>query len=197
MLALASDLSRACGETLERWIDTRAVSEERLFSLLYFPLPRTDPPKFTTEYDQLSDRDILALEEAVLSRSPVISYAVLVDRAGYLPTHNRLSSMPLTGNLASDLVNNRTKCISNDRTGLGAARSTAPFLVQRYQRDTGDDMIDLSVPVFVRGKHWGAVRIGFRPLAASREPDPRPEGAPGRAPVGRGRPAAAARARAR
>jgi methyl-accepting chemotaxis protein len=87
---------------------------------------------------------------------------VTVDRNGYLPTHNQRYSQPLTGNLANDLVNNRTKRIFNDRTGLAAAQSTAPFLVQNYQRDTGETMADLSVPVFVQGKHWGAVRIGYR-----------------------------------
>jgi len=66
-------------------------------------------------------------------------------------------------NAAVDLVNNRTKRIFNDRVGLLAARSTAPFLVQRYQRDTGEDLVDLSVPLYVRGKHWGAVRVSYRP----------------------------------
>jgi hypothetical protein len=48
--------------------------------------------------------------------------------------------------------------------GLTAARSQAPFLVQRYERDTGEQMVDLSVPVLLRGKHWGSVRVGFRAL---------------------------------
>jgi methyl-accepting chemotaxis protein len=87
---------------------------------------------------------------------------VLVDRNGYLPTHNLRYSQPLTGNLANDLVNNRTKRIFNDKTGLAAARNQAPFLIQRYQRDTGETMVDLSVPVMVKGAHWGALRIGYR-----------------------------------
>ena len=104
----------------------------------------------------------LAIEEAILARSPTIVYTVMVDKNGYLPTHNQRYSQPLTGNLAVDLVNNRTKRIFNDRTGLAAARSVAPFLVQRYQRDTGEIMADISVPVMLRGTHWGAVRIGYR-----------------------------------
>lgn len=166
MLALASAFSRRCGETLERWIASKETTQEKLFSGLYFPVPRTDPPKFTTDWDRLSDRDIPAIQEAVLAKAPEIVYAVLVDRTGYLPTHNTRYSLPLTGNLASDLVNNRTKRIFNDRTGLAAARNRSPFLVQRYQRDTGELMADLSVPVFVRGAHWGAVRIGYRAIDA-------------------------------
>jgi len=81
---------------------------------------------------------------------------------GYLPTHNQRFSLPLTGNLAFDLVNNRTKRIFGDRTGLAAARNEAPYLLQRYKRDTDELMADLSVPVKVKGKHWGCVRIGYR-----------------------------------
>jgi methyl-accepting chemotaxis protein len=162
MLALAQDFARKSAETMESWIANKEVTREKLFSFLYFPIAKTDPPKFSTDWDKLSDRDIQAIEEAALSKSPTIVYTVLVDKHGYLPTHNQRYSLPLTGNLASDLVNNRTKRIFNDKTGLAAARSEAPFLIQRYQRDTGENMVDLSVPVMVGGAHWGAVRIGFR-----------------------------------
>jgi methyl-accepting chemotaxis protein len=162
MLALASDFSRRAGAALERWVASGEVTREKLFSFLYYPMPNTDPPKFSTDWDRLSDRDILPVQEGVLARSPVIVYAVTVDRHGYLPTHNQRYAQPLTGNLASDLVNNRTKRIFDDKTGLAAARSEAPFLVQRYLRDTGESMADLSVPVFVLGQRWGAVRIGYR-----------------------------------
>ncbi|HVP66120.1 MAG TPA: hypothetical protein VMT17_02535 [Anaeromyxobacteraceae bacterium] len=162
MLALANDFAARCAETLERWMTRREVTPERLFASLYYPIPATDPPKFTTDWDRLSDRDILPIEEAVLAKSPTIVFAVLVDRHGYLPTHNQRYSLPLTGNPATDLVNNRTKRIFDDRTGAAAAKNEAPYLLQRYQRDTGEIMADLSVPVMVRGQHWGAVRIGYR-----------------------------------
>lgn len=166
MLGLANDFARRCGETIERWIAKGEVSEERLFASLYYPIPKTDPPKFSTDWDKLSDRDVLPIEEAILARSPSIFFTVMVDRHGYLPTHDQRYSLPLTGNPASDLVNNRTKRIFNDRTGLAAARNEAPFLVQRYQRDTGETMVDLSVPLQIRGRHWGAVRIGYRAVDA-------------------------------
>lgn len=164
MLALGNEFAHRCTETLEGWLEKKEVTPERLFSFLYYPQPDTDPPKFTTDYDKLSDRDVLAIEEEILARAPTIIYTVMVDKNGYLPTHNQRYSQPLSGNKASDLVNNRTKRIFNDRTGLAAAQSTAPFLIQRYQRDTGETMADLSVPVFIDGKHWGAVRIGYRHL---------------------------------
>ena len=162
MLALGTEFARRATETLEKWLAAKEVTPERLFSFLYFPVANTDPPKFTTDYDKLADRDLLGIQENLLARSPVIIYTVTVDKYGYLPTHNQRYSQPLTGNLASDLVNNRTKRIFNDKTGLAAAQNTAPFLIQNYQRDTGETMADLSVPVIVQGKHWGAIRIGYR-----------------------------------
>ncbi len=162
MLALGNEFARRVTDTLERWLAAKEVTPDRLFSFLYYPIPNTDPPKFTTDYDKLADRDILPIQESLLARSQAIIITVTVDRNGYLPTHNQRYSMPLTGNLASDLVNNRTKRIFNDKTGLAAAQNVAPFLIQLYQRDTGETMADLSVPVFVQGKHWGAIRIGYR-----------------------------------
>jgi len=162
MLSLATEFSRRCTSTLEKWLKEYEVSQEKLFAFLYYPMPNTDPPKFTTDYDAFADRDVPAIQEDILSRSSAIVYTVMVDKNGYLPTHNIRYSQPLTGNLASDLVNNRTKRIFNDKTGIAAAQSTAPFLIQRYQRDTGEIMADLSVPLVVRGKQWGAVRIGYR-----------------------------------
>lgn len=166
MFTLGAEFARQCGDTLQRWLAAKETTEERLFASMYYPVAKTDPPKFTTDWDRLSDRDILQIEEAVLAKSPVIVYAVMVDRFGYLPTHNARYSQPLTGNLANDLVNNRTKRIFNDRTGLAAAKNKASFLIQRYQRDTGEIMADLSVPVLIGGKHWGAVRIGYRAIDA-------------------------------
>lgn len=162
MLALASDFSRRTSAALERWVAGGEVSREKLFSSLYYPMPKTDPPKFTTDWDRLADRDLLPIQESVLAHSAAIVYAVTVDRHGYLPTHNQRYSQPLTGNLANDLVNNRTKRIFDDRTGLAAARNVAPYLIQRYQRDTGEAMADLSVPLVVAGERWGSVRIGYR-----------------------------------
>lgn len=165
MLAAATELARKCGETIERWLTANEVSEDRLWSALYYPIEHTDPPKFNTDWDRLSDRDLLTLEEAALTRSSAIVYAVLTDRNGYIPTHNTRYAQTLTGNLSVDWVNNRTKRIFNNHVEIAASRNTAPFILQRYYRDNGEVLMDLGVPVMVRGKHFGAIRLGFRPAA--------------------------------
>jgi len=161
----AAELAQKAGQQMEKWIDAGAVSQAKLFSYLYFPQPKTSPIKYTTDYDQLSDKDLGPLQEAYVTRAPEIAYVIIVDKNGYCPTHNRKFSAPLTGNPANDLENNRTKRIFNDRTGLSAARNTAPFLLQQYKRDTGETMYDMSVPLVVKGVKWGSVRIGYRAAA--------------------------------
>jgi methyl-accepting chemotaxis protein len=162
MLAGAKELAAETTQILERWIASKSVTEERLFSRLYYPILLTDPLKYTTDYDQLADRDFIGPEEKMLGRFGSAIYAVITDVNGYLPTHNQRYSQPITGNRAVDLLNNRTKRIFGDRTGFAAARSEAPYLIQKYKRDTGEVMADVSVPVMLRGKHWGCVRIGYR-----------------------------------
>ncbi|HEX7624373.1 MAG TPA: hypothetical protein VF400_12430, partial [Anaeromyxobacteraceae bacterium] len=107
VLALANDLAKRCAATLEKWTASKEITEEKLFGALYYPMPKTSPPRYTTDWDRLSDRDILALEEAVLTKSSSILFAILIDKNGYLPTHIRRFSQPLTGNRAVDLVNSR------------------------------------------------------------------------------------------
>jgi methyl-accepting chemotaxis protein len=164
LVALATDVSRRTSDVMERWIATKEVSEERLFNFLYYPIPKTDPPRFNTDYDKLSDRDFPTILEAALRRSDALVFVVVVDKNGYLPTHNLRYAQPLTGNNAVDLVNNRAKRLFRDRTGFQAARNEAPFLLQRYQRDTGEILGEIDVPLVVRGLRWGTVRIGFRPV---------------------------------
>ncbi len=149
---------------MEKWLSTSAISEDQLFARLYFPIPKTDPPKYSTDYDQLADRDLPAIQERMVGKSTAILYAIVTDVNGYVPTHNQRYAQPLTGNRAVDLVNNRTKRIFLDRAGFMAARSEAPHLLQRYQRDTGERTVDLSAPIRIRGKHWGCVRLGYRQI---------------------------------
>jgi methyl-accepting chemotaxis protein len=49
-----------------------------------------------------------------------------------------------------------------DPTSFAAARSDARSLLQRVRLETGEVISDISVPITVRGKHWGCVRIGYR-----------------------------------
>jgi methyl-accepting chemotaxis protein len=143
-------------------LNSGRLSMPQLFDTFYIPIPNTEPQKFRTQYDNLSDGVVQPLIDRVLSKDERLVFVVIVDRNGYLPTHNSRFSQPLTGNREADAKRNRTKRIFNDRTGLAAARNQQEYLLQRYSRDTGEEMTDLSVPIFIQNRHWGALRIGYR-----------------------------------
>ena len=88
-------------------------------------------------------------------------YALAVDNKGYAPAHNKIFSKAPTGVYEKDLAGCRNKRIFDDPVGQKLARNTLPCLFQTYLRDTGEVINDLSMPVTVNGRHWGAVRVGF------------------------------------
>jgi methyl-accepting chemotaxis protein len=170
VLTAAEALAKEASQVIEQWIITQATTEDRVFSRLYFPVVKTDPLKlttpdplkFTTPYDTLADRDLVGPEDKTLSHSNQWQYAIITDINGYVPAHNTRFAQPLTGVTAQDYSNNRTKRMFGDLASFNAARNEKPFLRQSFRLETGDLIYDLSVPVMVRGKHWGCARIGYR-----------------------------------
>ena len=162
--------ARTMEQVLEDAIGSGQFTKEQIFDTDYReitegPLSGATIPKYHTAYDTYLDSSIQEILDTFVEEDSMVVFAVLVDRNGYLPTHNTKFSLPLTGNPEIDQVNNRTKRIFNDPVGLAAARYDGgdgnKILRQVYQRDTGETMWDISAPVFVRGEHWGGFRIGF------------------------------------
>jgi methyl-accepting chemotaxis protein len=107
------------------------------------------------------EAELQALYDALLERLDGCLYALAVDNQGYAPAHNRKFSEPPTGVYEHDLAKSRHKRIFDDPVGAKLARNTKPFLFQTYLRDTGEVVNDLSMPIFIGGRHWGAIRVGF------------------------------------
>jgi methyl-accepting chemotaxis protein len=156
----AAEGARVMERILAEAVTSGRFSLAEIFDENYVPIPGTDPPKYHTRYDAYLDERIKSLQDEYLADDQVV-FAVLVDRNGYLPTHNSKYSQPLSGKPERDRQWNRTKRIFNDQVGLAAARNEREVLVQTYDRDTGEKMWDISVPVTVDGRHWGAFRIGY------------------------------------
>lgn len=142
-------------------LGAKRLNAAQLFDTFYIPVPNTAPQKFTTQYDKLVDQTIRTILDRYLAADSRLLFVVAIDKNGYVPSHNSRYSKPLTDDPDYNAKNNRAKRMFNDRTGLAAARNTAPYLRQKYSRDTGEELFDLSVPINVEGKHWGAIRIGY------------------------------------
>lgn len=159
----ADQLAADAARVMEAWLSEKKLTEDQLFARLYYSIPRTDPPKYGTTYDQLADRLLTPVEDKALNHTPPAEqYAIVTDLNGYVPAHNTRFSQPITHDAGKDYLGNRTKRMLGDPASLRAARSEARFLLQRIELETGEVIYDLSVPIMIRGKHWGSARIGYR-----------------------------------
>jgi methyl-accepting chemotaxis protein len=147
-------------------LDRGEISLADLFDEKYQPVEGSNPQQALTRFTGFTDRHLPEIQEPVLLMDPRITFCAAVDRNGYLPTHNRIYSKPQGKDPVWNTANCRNRRIFSDRTGLSAGRSQKPFLLQTYRRDMGGGtyalMKDCSAPIYVKGRHWGGFRIGFK-----------------------------------
>lgn len=139
----------------------RVLTEDDLFDTAYQEIRDTNPKKYHTRYDRTFDAWLQGIQDEFLLDEDV-DYAILIDRNGYVPTHNSKYSQPETKQYATDLVNSRSKRIFADNPGI---RDVINYRGDRtvrvlYQRDTGQRMWNIGAPIRINGKHWGAFMIG-------------------------------------
>ena len=163
-------VTKAAGEIsalLEEAVKGGRISLEALFDTTYRPMPGTDPEQVTTRFTDLTDALFPAIQEAMLELDARVVFCAAVDRNGYLPTHNKKFSQPQGDDPVWNAANCRNRRIFDDRVGLKSGQSKAPFLLQVYRRDMGGGnmvmMKDLSAPIMVSGRHWGGLRLAYKP----------------------------------
>ena len=102
---------------------------------------------------------VLVFQDKYLE-DPDYTFAIGTDENGFIPTHNTPFSQAWTGNPEVDALNNN-KSKATYAEGQAAAKNLEPVFVQDYlRRRTGEWMWDVSAPIYVKGKHWGAFRVG-------------------------------------
>ena len=150
--------------TYEKKIQQLKDKGTNVFDTNYQKVPNTEPQKFTAAFTKAFESEMIPLYEAAKQQIPNAIYILAIDKKGYLPAHHAAFSKPMTGNPAHDLVHSRHQRIffSNDSEKRRCTH-TESLLMQTYMRDTGQILNDLSMPVFIDNKHWGALIIGFDP----------------------------------
>lgn len=133
-----------------------------IFDHNYEPIPDTDPPKYRVGYlDAMRSAMQEAIDESVKDFEGA-GYSTLVDVNGYLPVHHRWVSHEPTGDRETDIAKSRHMRLFNaPGVEINRARNTQPFLMQMNLRDTGEVLGDLALPVYVDGRHWGNLILGF------------------------------------
>ena len=162
VFSVARQAANRIGKSFEKAIASGELSETSLFQPDYRVIPGTQPPLYHTGFDVFTDLQLPSLQEPLLTEHG-LSYAIACDRNGYVPTHNAAVSREPTGDYDHDLKYCRSKRIFDDPTGSRCGAHEKPLLLQTYKRDTGEIMHDLSVPIYINGKHWGGFRVGYQP----------------------------------
>lgn len=166
MILRAQDIGGQVIAALEQALAQGEITEQALFDDRYRDIECSNPVQVMTAFTPLMDRVLPPIQEPVLDMDERIVFCAVVDRNGYLPTHNLKFSHPQGPDPAWNAAHCRNRRIFDDRVGLKAGRNQKPFLLQVYRRDMGGGqfamMKDLSVPIRLRGRHWGGLRLAYR-----------------------------------
>ena len=135
-----------------------------LFDSQYRKIAGTNPQKYETSYTATLQKELQSFLDALKKDLNGAIYTLAVDKNGYLPLHHSEFSRPMSGDPAKDLLFSRHMRIFNtNKTEKRRCSHTQPMLLQTYMRDTGEVLNDLSLPIFIKGRHWGAFIIGYDP----------------------------------
>jgi methyl-accepting chemotaxis protein len=133
-----------------------------IFDSNYQKVAQTNPQKFKTSFTDRFTEKMQPICDERLALTGGAIYCLAIDRNGYLATHHRKFSQAMTGDPQKDLLNSRHQRIFwSNTTEQRRCSHTEPMLLQTYMRDTGQILSDLSMPIFIDGKHWGAMIVGF------------------------------------
>ena len=166
LIPIAIDTAKRISAAFEDAIARGELSLEQLMDENYREIPGTDPKQYLTDYVALTDRILPPIQDPVQKIDPRIVFSVAWAKGGYLPTHNPNYRLPQGSDPVWNNANCRNRRLFNDRAVRKVAANSKPFLLQTYRRDMGGGnfvlMKDLSAPIHIRDRHWGAFRMGFR-----------------------------------
>jgi aerotaxis receptor len=163
----SQELAESIGVAFAARVAARDLTEAELFSADLVPVAGSEPPQFEAPFTALADRLLPDLQEPMLHLDPRILFCVAASRTGYVPAHHRRVSQPQRpGEPGWNALNSRNRRLYDDRIGLAAVRSTRPFMLQSYQAEgeggAKQACKEVDAPIFVNGRHWGAVRLCWR-----------------------------------
>jgi methyl-accepting chemotaxis protein len=166
LIRVVVDTAKRISAEFEAAIDRGEITADQLMDEKYREIAGTDPKQYLTDYVAFTDRVLPSIQDPIQKSDPRIVFCVAWAKGGYLPTHNPNYRLPQGKDPVWNNANCRNRRLFSDRAVKKVAANTKPFLLQTYRRDMGGGnfvlMKDLSSPIFIRGRHWGAFRMGFR-----------------------------------
>ncbi len=129
-------------------VDQGLIRQETLFDFTY---EKREDGKFSSRFDNYFEVQILPLLKRWKTVDNNMVYVVVMDRNGYIPVH----------------LNPERSGVRMEDPISQAGAKTEVILGQAFRRprEAGGELVnDISAPLFIKGRHWGCVRIGYFPL---------------------------------
>ena len=144
-------------------MEEQAAKGVDLFAKDYRALnPEDRYVQYMTSYVSSLEPVLQPVLDGCLQEKPDFAYAVAANTDGYVPVHHANVSRPRTGNPDEDNTYSRNmRKYFDTRAEQRRCTHESPFLLQTFIRDTGQILNDLSIPLYVGGRHWGALIMGF------------------------------------
>jgi methyl-accepting chemotaxis protein len=166
LIRVVVDAAKQISAAFEDAVARGEISVDQLMDEKYREIAGTNPKQYMTDYVLFTDRVLPSIQDPIQKLDPRIVFCVAWAKGGYLPTHNPNYRLPQGNDPVWNNANCRNRRLFNDRAVKKVAANSKPFLMQTYRRDMGGGnfvlMKDLSSPIHIRGRHWGAFRMGFR-----------------------------------
>jgi len=166
LIRVVIETAKRISDAFETALERGDIRLDQLMDEKYREIPGTDPKQYLTDYVAFTDRILPPIQDPIQKSDPRIVFCVAWAKGGYLPTHNPNYRQPQGPDPVWNNANCRNRRLFDDRAVRKVAANTKPFLLQTYRRDMGGGnfvlMKDVSSPIHIRGRHWGAFRMGFR-----------------------------------
>jgi methyl-accepting chemotaxis protein len=166
LIRVVVETAARIGNEFAAAIKRREITLAQLFDENYREIPGSNPPQYMTAYTTFTDRLLPPIQDPVQKLDPRIVFCVAWAKGGYLPTHNPDYSHRQGTDADWNAAHCRNRRVFDDRAVRKVAQNRKPFLLQTYRRNMGGGkfalMKDLSAPILVDGRHWGAFRMGYR-----------------------------------
>lgn len=161
-LAATQDVQTA----VDQAIDQTRIAENVVFDFTYQPVAGSNPPQFSTKFNQAADAIVQPILDQLTASDPNIIVAVISDKNGYLPTHISAKSLPQRPNdPAWNALNCRNKRNLMDDATARAVASNADFMLTTYRQNLGENgyrtVKNVFVPLFFKGKRWGNLEVAY------------------------------------
>ena len=163
----ATYASQKLTELIEAGLAAGQVTMDDLFDRNHEEIPGSNPVQYLAKHSRFMDEIAQPLIEEIIASNDRITFCTPIDDTAYVSTNSLAVSKPQGDDPVWNMANCRHHRYYLDRTCKRAGLNQKPLLLQTYRRDMGGgvfvSMKDVSAPIFIKGRHWGGFRVGYKP----------------------------------